>query len=138
MFAQLLLGVVNAAKDAPAGGTQQDPLGGMSTILFMLLPIFLLYWFFILRPQRQRQEAEAKALTSNLKKNDKVLTAAGIYGTVISSSETEDEVVVKVDDSTRLRMTKASILRNFTREEEAKEAKAAKTANDREQKQAKG
>ena len=63
----------------------------------------------------------------------KVLTSAGIYGTVISASETEDEVVVKVDDNTRLRMLKSSVVRNMTREEEA--AQAAK--EQKEQKQAK-
>jgi len=50
------------------------------------------------------------------------IVAAGIYGTVVSFSDTKDEVVVKVDDGTRLRMTKNSILRNLTREEEAVKA----------------
>ena len=135
MFAQLLLLADDAPKPPPPGGQPQGGMDGLTMMLFMLLPIFVLYWFLILRPRQQRQEAEAKAMTTNLKKNDKVLTAAGIYGTVISASETEDEVVVKVDDSTRLRMTRASIVRNFTREEEAKEAKEAKN---KEQKQAKG
>jgi preprotein translocase subunit YajC len=75
-----------------------------------------------MRPMR-RQEAERKAMASNVKKNDKVLTAAGIYGTVVSVSDTEDEVTVRVDDNTRLRMLKSSIIRNITREEEAAKPK---------------
>ena len=62
-------------------------------------------------------------MVSSLEKGDKVLTAAGIYGTVITVSETEDEVTLKVDDNTRLRMIKGSITRNISKEEAAKAQK---------------
>ncbi len=71
---------------------------------------------------------------SGLKKNDKVLTTSGIYGTVISVAEKEDEVVVKVDDNTRLKMVKAAILRNITNEEDA--VKAKQTAKDERRREA--
>jgi len=48
-----------------------------------------------------------------------VLIFGGIYGTVVMVSQTEDEVTVKVDDNTRLKVTKASILRNLTKEQAA-------------------
>ena len=69
-------------------------------------------------------------MLTNLKKNDKVITTAGIYGTVISVAEKEDEVVVKVDDNTRLKMLKGAIMRNITNEEDAAKAQQAK-AEDR-------
>jgi len=135
MLAQLFLLADAAANTgspaAPAGGQQSDPFGGLGFFL-PLIVIFGLGYFLMIRPMR-KQEQDRKAMASNLRKNDKVLTAAGIYGTVISTSETEDEVVVKVDDNTRLRMLKSSVVRNMTREEEA--AQAAKEA--KEQKQAK-
>jgi preprotein translocase subunit YajC len=132
MFAQLLLWAV----DPPPGGqtppaNQGDPFAGLQMFLPLIL-IFILGYFLMIRPMR-KQEADRKAMAGNLRKNDKVLTAAGIWGNVISVSETEDEVVVKVDDNTRLRMLKSSVVRNVTREEEA--AQAAKEA--KEQKQAK-
>jgi preprotein translocase subunit YajC len=131
MFAQLLLWAV----DPPAGGPSPQGQGDLSQMLATFGPlilIFVLGYFLMIRPMR-KQEADRKTMASNLRKNDKVLTAAGIYGTVIQSSETEDEVVVKVDDNTRLRMLKSSIVRNLTREEEA--AQVAKEL--KEQKQAK-
>ena len=67
-------------------------------------------------------------MTTDLKKNDKVLTSSGIYGTVTAISEKEDEITVKVDDNVRLRMTKESIARNLSNEEAARAAKAAKQA----------
>ena len=71
----------------------------------------------------RRQEQRRKAMVSDLKKNDKVLTTAGIYGTVVAVSDTEDEVTVKVDENVRLKMAKGSIGRNISREEEAKQQK---------------
>jgi len=85
--------------------------------LVLPIGILVLFYFILWRPM-QKQEKERKNLLGNLKKNDRVLTSAGIYGTISSISETEDEIVVKVDDNTRLRMTKGSILRNFSNEQE--------------------
>jgi preprotein translocase subunit YajC len=121
MFAHLLIlaqGTAPGGTPPPGGG---DPFGGLGIMVPMIL-IFIVGYFLIMRPMR-RQEAERKAMASNVKKNDKVLTAAGIYGTVVAVSDTEDEVTVRVDDNTRLRMLKSSIVRNITREEEAAKPK---------------
>lgn len=101
--------------------------GGGFTPLDLVLPLGLafLFYFVLLRPMR-RQEAERKSLLGSLKKNDKVLTASGIYGTVVDISEKEDEITVKVADNVRVRMTKGSIARNISNEEAAQAAKAAK------------
>jgi preprotein translocase subunit YajC len=114
------LGVL-LANDPPAS-TGDGSFGG---ILWLLPLIMLLFWFLVLRPMR-RQEQERQALANSVKKNDKVLTSGGIYGTVVNLSETEDEVTVRVDDNVRLRMVKSSIIRNLTNEEAAKAAKEAK------------
>src|SRR4051794_39957492 len=115
MFLALIL---LAADEQPA----PSPWG----MLLPLLPIAVLFYFLMLRPMR-RQEAERQALVTNLQKNDKVITSAGIIGTVVSVRDKEDEVVVKVDDNVRLRMLKSSITRNVTKEEALKQAKEQKT-----------
>jgi preprotein translocase subunit YajC len=114
------LGVLLAEGEPASTGN-----GGFGGILWLLPLIMLLFWFLVLRPMR-RQEQERQALANSVKKNDKVLTSGGIYGTVVNLSETEDEVTVKVDDNVRLRMVKSSIIRNLTNEEAAKAAKEAK------------
>ena len=100
---------------------------GFPEMPFILGGIFFLFYFVVLRPQKRRAERERQEQLTLLNKNDKVLTIGGIYGSIISVSDKEDEVVVKVDDNTRLKMTKASIGRNITREETLKAAKEAKT-----------
>jgi preprotein translocase subunit YajC len=52
-----------------------------------------------------RQKREAAALLANLKKNDKVVTAAGIIGVVVSIKENENEVTLRVDDTSNSRVT---------------------------------
>jgi preprotein translocase subunit YajC len=99
---------------------------GFDPILMVLPVLAVLFYFIVLRPGQRRQQQERDALVTGLKKNDKVITTAGIYGTVISVSEKEDEVVVKVDDNTRLKMLKSSIMKNLTNEEAAKAAKDTK------------
>jgi preprotein translocase subunit YajC len=115
-----------AAPPTPPGGQGG---GADPTFLFLMLGIFVLFYFLFIRPMR-RQEQERNAMINSLAKNDRVLTSGGIYGTVISVADKEDEVVVKVDDNVRLRMAKASIVRNLTKEEAAREAReAAKNKN---------
>jgi preprotein translocase subunit YajC len=101
--------------------------GGGFNPFDLVLPLGLafLFYFVLLRPMR-RQEAERKSLLGSLKKNDKILTASGIYGTVVDISDDKDEITVKVADNVRVKMTKGSIARNLSNEEAALEAKKAK------------
>jgi len=122
-------------KDAPSSTTEKTgtpepgakpaPPGGMELPL-ILGAIFFVFYFVVLRPKQRRAEQERQSLTTNLNKNDRVLTTAGIYGTVVTVSDKEDEVIVKVDDNTRLKMVKASIMRNLTREDALKAEKEQK------------
>ncbi|HBI44908.1 MAG TPA: preprotein translocase subunit YajC [Planctomycetales bacterium] len=132
MFNTLMILLADAAGSGtpPAGGTPQGG-GGLfdNPIIFLALPGIALFYILFLRPMR-KQEQERAALLTAIKKNDKIITHSGIYGTVVSVSEKEDEIVVRVDDNVRLKMVKNSIMRNLTNEEAAKEAKAAKGAKD--------
>jgi preprotein translocase subunit YajC len=109
-----------------ADDAAQQQQGQGPPALWNMLPLFVIVGVFLFLMMRgsRRQERDRQAMLSALEKNDKVLTIAGIYGTVISVSPTEDEVVVKVDDNTRLKMTKASIQRNISKEQAAAAPKA--------------
>jgi preprotein translocase subunit YajC len=119
--------VTQAKEEVPTkdpATKQQSPSFELPLILG---GIFFVFYFVVLRPQKRRADRERQDQLNMLEKNDKVLTIGGIYGSIISVSDKEDEVVVKVDDNTRLKMTKASIGRNITREEKLKAEKEAKT-----------
>jgi preprotein translocase subunit YajC len=107
-----------------AGDASQAPQGSGLFTFLPLVAIVVLGYFLLVRPMR-RQEQERKALLSTLKKNDKVITSGGLIGIVASIKDNEDEVTLKVDESSnvRLRVTKGSIVRIVSREEPAKEQK---------------
>ena len=77
-----------------------------------LIGIGLLFYFMILRPERRRA-ASHRALLEGLKKNDRVVTIGGIYGTVTNVQRDADEVTIRVDETnnTKLRLTFSSIAR---------------------------
>ncbi len=131
MFNTLLILLADGTgTTAPTGGTPQGGGSLFDNPIMFFLPVgVVLFYFLFLRPAR-KQEQERAALLTTTKKNDKVITHSGIYGTVVSVSDKEDEIVVRVDDNVRLKMVKNSILRNLTNEEAVKEAKAAKGAKD--------
>lgn len=84
---------------------------GMSSMWIMLLAIFVIMYFFMIRPQRKQQK-ELEKFRSGLKKGDKVVTAGGIYGTVDSVSD--KYVLMKVDGETKLRVDKTCLVRDIT------------------------
>ena len=53
---------------------------GISQFIPLIL-IFVIFYFFLIRPQ-QKKVKEHKAMVENLKRGDKVVTSAGIIGTV--------------------------------------------------------
>ncbi len=91
-----------------ANGNAPPPGGGIGGLLLPMLAIFALFYFLILRPQRQEQRRH-EAMLKALKKNDRVVAAGGILGTVSSISPNGQEVTLKVDDNTRLRVLRSSI-----------------------------
>jgi len=78
----------------------------LTQILFMYVPIIAIFYFLIIRPQRQQQK-KIKAMLDNLKKNDEVITTSGIHGTVAIVKE--KTVVVRVDEGCRLEFDRESI-----------------------------
>ena len=79
---------------------------GLTQILFMYVPIVLIFYFLIIRPQRQQQK-KIKEMLANLKKNDEVITTSGIHATVVIIKE--KTVVLRVDEGCRIEFDRESI-----------------------------
>ena len=92
------------AAGAPAQG------GGWS-MWIMLILIFVVMWFFMMRPQRKQQK-ELQAFRDSLKKGDKVVTIGGIYGTVCEIKE--ESVLIEVDNNVKIRVSKQALVKDFT------------------------
>jgi preprotein translocase subunit YajC len=93
--------------------------GGSGSAFGALLPFLLIMvvgYFLLFRPM-QRQKREHEAMVKALKKNDKVVAAGGILGSVASIKDNEDEVTLKVDDNVRIRVLRSSIVKVIRPEE---------------------
>ena len=82
------------------------PEQGAIPFPYIMLAIFFIFYFLVIRPEKKKQN-EIKEMRNTLKKNDKVITAGGIYGTV--SLVKDDRVVIRVDDNTKIEFDKQSV-----------------------------
>ena len=55
--------------------------GGQIGFLIMMIAIFAIMWFFMIRPQQKKQK-EIRAFQNALQEGSKVITGGGIYGTI--------------------------------------------------------
>lgn len=76
---------------------------GWVSVLTLWLPLIALFYFLILRPQRQEQ-SKRQAMLANLKKNDRVIILGGIYGVVTNVHLEADEITVKVDEASNAKL----------------------------------
>jgi len=92
---------------AQAGATGGQPgFGSMLPTLLMFGAVILVMYFLMIRPQQKRQKEHQKML-EGLKKGDKVVTSAGIHGTITDSDDKTFEV--QIADNTRVRFERASV-----------------------------
>jgi len=83
------------------------PSGSLVPLIVILALIFGMFYFFMVRPLRQREKRH-DAMVDALQKGDMVITAGGIYGQVESIDE--DSVVLKVESGAAIRVTKGGIV----------------------------
>ncbi|MFH0917473.1 MAG: preprotein translocase subunit YajC [bacterium] len=82
-------------------------MGGSSSMLIIYVVAFIaIFYFMAIRPQ-QRQRRAHQAVLSSLKKGDRIVTAAGIYGTVKRVEETI--VVVEVAKGVTLKISRRAV-----------------------------
>ncbi|MCH7638908.1 MAG: preprotein translocase subunit YajC [Bacteroidetes bacterium] len=84
----------------------QSAPGFDPSFFIMMGLIFVVFYFFIIRPQRKR-EADRKRMISAVRKGDKIITAGGVHATVTKVEDTS--VLAQVDDNTKLRFEKSAI-----------------------------
>ena len=102
--------------------------GGMGSTILMLVLMFGVFYFMLIRPENKRKK-EAEQTRNSIKKGDQVTTIGGIVGTVVDVKE--DKFVMETGaDQVRIEFAKWAISTNDTAaaaaKEEAKKAQEAK------------
>ncbi|UCD57432.1 MAG: preprotein translocase subunit YajC [Candidatus Hydrogenedentota bacterium] len=106
-----------AAQTQPGGGS----FSPLSSMLFPLILMFVIFYFLLIRPQ-QRKQRQHQDMLKNLKKGDRVITSGGLYGVVVKVSE--KDVVLEVAEKVNLRFTLGAIA--TVREKEGPGTKGSK------------
>jgi preprotein translocase subunit YajC len=104
-----LFGLIPEAH-AQATGSQgaADGLAGLlQTPLPMFILLGLIFYFFLMRPQQQKQK-QLRAQLSEMKRGDTVVTSGGIIGTV-ARVVSDDEVALDIAEGVRVRVVRATI-----------------------------
>lgn len=84
----------------------QGGQGGGFGILFMIVPLFLIFYFLLFRPQKKRAD-EQKALLGNLKKGDMIVTQGGLQGRITGLSDST--ITLEVAEKVRVKVSRSHI-----------------------------
>ncbi|MBW5396978.1 preprotein translocase subunit YajC [Brachyspira pilosicoli] len=112
---------------AQAGGSPLVSIG-------MMVAIFAIFYFLLIRPQKKQQQKLAQSIAS-LKKGDKIIVAGGIVAEYVSDKEGGRVAIVKLGENTKIEIIKSSISAVVSEEalnakkEEKKDKKAIEDKN---------
>ena len=90
---------------------EANPASSWISIIMLVVFIGIMY-FFMIRPQKKQQKAEAK-MRSELQIGDEIITIGGIYGRVVSLKD--DSIVIESSgDRSKLQVTRTAVAQNLT------------------------
>lgn len=92
---------------------QAAPAGGGSMINLVLLgAMILVFWLFMIRPQAKKAKM-AKKFQEEMQKGDKIVTIAGIHGTVNKVNE-DNTLMIETSPGSYLKIEKSAISMEWT------------------------
>jgi len=91
---------MNVLLQAPAAGMDS------SMMWIMLILMFVIMYFFMIRPQNKKQK-EIAEFRRTLQVNQQVITAGGVHGTVKEIND--NDVILEIDRNVKIKVDKNSI-----------------------------
>lgn len=85
--------------------------GGDYSFLIMMVAIFAIMYFFMIRPQNKKQK-EIQNFRNNLTVGQDVVTAGGIYGKIKEVNDAENAVMLEIASGVKIKVDKNSIYAN--------------------------
>ena len=79
---------------------------------FFFVAMILVFWLFFIRPQAKKQKQQ-KLFIDNLQKGDKVVTIAGIHGTVNKVNE-DGTLSLEINPGSYIKIERSSISMEWT------------------------
>ena len=91
---------------APSGAQGGNP----GATMFMFAAIFAIFYFLLIRPQRQQQKRQDEMIRA-LSKGDEIATIGGIVGKIVHL--TDDIVTIRTAQDTRLEIERSKVGRKL-------------------------
>src|SRR5215469_3419320 len=91
---------------------QASPGGGGSLQLILLGGMILVFWLFMIRPQAKKAKI-AKKFQEDMQKGDKIVTIAGIHGTVNKVND-DGTILMETSPGSYLKIEKSAISMEWT------------------------
>lgn len=85
-----------------------DPKSGGTVQLLMMGGIMLVFYMFMIRPQAKKAKMQ-KTFISDIKKGDKVVTIAGIHGTVNRVNDDNTTIQLEITPGSYMKIEKSAI-----------------------------
>ena len=86
--------------------------GGMTSFLVMMVAIFAIMYFFMIRPQQKRQK-EIQNFQNSLAEGTEVITGGGVYGTVKKIDLDNGIIEVKIADGVVIKVHKSYVFKDM-------------------------
>ena len=101
----LLSTLLVLAQETPA----KQPAGPSFLVQSLPLIVIVIFFYFIMFRHQQNERARREQALKELKKNDRVVTIGGIIGTIANISESDQEVTLKIDDNSKMKVRRSAI-----------------------------
>lgn len=103
------------AMASPGGSGAQGASNPLTSFLPIIL-IFVVFYFFLIRPQQKKAKEHQKMLEA-LQKGDTVITTAGIVGTIVGFQD--NMIEVKIAENVKVKMTRDAVAKKITTPEQS-------------------
>ncbi len=70
---------------------------GLTSILFMVVPMILILYFLMFRPEQNRRKKH-QAMLENLTKGDEIVTNGGLHGKILGITNDKKIVLISVGE----------------------------------------
>ena len=88
-----------------------QPGGSMTSLLFMVM-IIAVFWLFFIRPQAKKQKQQKKFI-QDMQRGDKIVTIAGIHGTINKLNE-DGTIQLEINPGSYVKMEKSAVSMEWT------------------------
>jgi len=86
--------------------------GSSTTTLIMMGGMIAVFYFFMIRPQAKKAKQQ-KSFINNLQKGDKIVTIAGIHGTVNKVND-DNTLMLEVSPGSYIKIERSAISMEWT------------------------